>query len=97
MKITFSNSLLFVALGALALTAKPVSAKLGSSLSPDSSSQHVEHQEEPKLHLREGFVSTRDLQELEFYGGKPDPERLPLGLCEGDCDDDTDVSTRYDG
>lgn len=62
-----------------------VHAKLGASL--------AHPQEEPTLQLRENFVSARALQELVSYGGKPDPERLPLGLCEGDCDEDEDVST----
>ena len=30
--------------------------------------------------------------ELEGHGGSPASEHLPLQLCEGDCDDDDDVS-----
>lgn len=32
------------------------------------------------------------LVELEGFGGDPSDNDLPLGLCQGDCDDDTDVS-----
>ena len=32
------------------------------------------------------------LGELQGLGGNPGKEHLPLGLCEGDCDEDVDVS-----
>jgi hypothetical protein len=48
----------------------------------------------PRLRLRDVTIqSDRQLQDLTYLGGSPDPERLPLGLCEGDCDEDTDVSS----
>jgi hypothetical protein len=48
----------------------------------------------PRLHLRDANMkANRQLQELTSYGGEPNPERLPLGLCEGDCDENSDVSS----
>jgi len=47
----------------------------------------------PRLHLRETDKDLRDLQDLTYYGGQPDSEHIPLGLCEGDCDEDSDVSS----
>ena len=45
----------------------------------------------PRLRNENGKTN-RQLQSLTFLGETPDPERFPLGLCEGDCDDDQDVS-----
>jgi hypothetical protein len=36
----------------------------------------------------------RRLVTLVAYGGNPDPSHFPLGQCEGDCDQDSDV--RFD-
>ena len=41
------------------------------------------------------IVSRRHLDEpLVGYGGSPSDDNLPLGLCEGDCDDDRQVGNR---
>ena len=34
---------------------------------------------------------TRRLTQLQGFGGTPNSEYLPLGLCQGDCDEDSDV------
>lgn len=73
-------------------------AKLGETLTQEMSSIEAEDAQDmrtnldeafPKLHLRD---QERNLQELVYHGGKPDSMWIPLGLCEGDCDEDKDVS-----
>jgi hypothetical protein len=46
----------------------------------------------PRLNLVREENKKRNLIELEHFGGNPGDEFIPLGLCEGDCDDDDDVS-----
>ena len=85
----FTGSFVIGTLCALQASQNPVHAKLGASLVQQ---EQDDQEQEPMLQLRDNFVSVRALQELVSYGGKPDPERLPLSLCEGDCDGDEDVS-----
>ena len=100
----FSSSLLLT-LVACALQSRSAQAKLGARLTTTQSDDHEQQQQPhrrnntsdayfafPKLHLRDREEESRHLQDLVYYGGKPDPERIPLGLCEGDCDEDADVS-----
>ena len=61
-------------------------AKLGESYARE----REELDSLPRLHLRD---DKRNLVELEMFGGNPGDEFIPLGLCEGDCDDDDDVSS----
>lgn len=74
-----------------------VQAKLGGSYAPGPSATEEGENENlaealPHLHLRDDD-DKRNLQvELEMYGGNPGSEFIPLALCEGDCDDDNDVS-----
>ena len=37
-------------------------------------------------------LSALDPRPLRGFGGNPPPEHLPLGLCQGDCDTDEEVS-----
>ena len=73
---------------------------------PDDSFHKETNLEEafPRLHLRDPQQQRQDdgndqreLQDLVSYGGQPGVERIPLGLCEGDCDEDIDVSYMWQG
>ena len=63
-------------------------AKLGESFAREE--QEWDSLSLPRLHLRDD-KQKRNLVELEMFGGNPGDEFIPLGLCEGDCDDDDDV------
>jgi hypothetical protein len=94
--LTAATSVLFVLTG----QCRQAQGKLGGDVSikrEQDEARIAANWEEvfPRLHLRDVTIkSDRQLQDLTSYGGSPDPERLPLGLCEGDCDDDTDVRFR---
>ena len=54
----------------------------------------VEDDEEPELpYIKIRSRTLQELPQLTGLGGNPGTEVMPLGLCEGDCDDDSDVST----
>ncbi|CAB9510452.1 expressed unknown protein [Seminavis robusta] len=44
----------------------------------------------PAVVARPHRVRGRRLQQLVGFGGEPNPSRLPLGPCQGDCDSDAD-------
>ena len=89
-----SISCCFIAVFLAAQSHHPVSAKLGESLATNA--EHEKNDKElPELKLVRDEAETRRLQqtpELTFHGGNPGSDRIPLGLCEGDCDEDSDVS-----
>ena len=69
-----------------------VQAKLGGSIAASSNTEYTYDNEVfPRLHMHIRD-DKRKLTELESHGGNPDDDFIPLGECEGDCDDDKDVS-----
>lgn len=91
MKVSCINSWLLTL--CLAFHTPLASAKLGESLVPSSSVSADEPSDLPPLNrVREEKGRSRHLTQLHSYGGDPGSQFMPLQLCEGDCDVDSDVS-----
>ena len=77
------------------LLAPHVQAKLGAPNSDSNSDTDTVSKSESESGVQHGtptlrLVRQRELQnDLVYYGSNP-VERFPLGVCEGDCDDDAD-------
>ena len=76
MKISRKATIGFVLVASLSLGAE---ARLGKARGGDNANKRVNKR-------------VLQLVELEGFGGDPSDNDLPLQLCQGDCDNDADVS-----
>ena len=60
------------------------------SSNTDTTIQYYSSQELPRVHVRK--LEDEEGGKLVGMGGTPPDDEFPLLLCEGDCDDDDDVS-----